>query len=69
MLTEKEKIIVRALCDNGLRQEAAAKSLFYHHNTVYYHRRRIKQKTGLDCCDFYDAIKLLSMIEGATVRV
>ena len=61
MLTEKEKSVVRALCDNGLRQNEAARALYYHHNTIYYYRCRIKTKTGLDCCDFYDAIKLLDM--------
>ena len=61
MLSEKEKTVIRALCDNGLRQNDAARSLFHHHNTIYYHRRQIKAKTGLDCCNFYDAIKLLAM--------
>lgn len=61
MLTEKEKRVIRALCNNGLRQEGAAKELFYHHNTIYYYRRRIEKKTGLNCCNFYDAVKLLAM--------
>jgi sugar diacid utilization regulator len=61
MLTEKEKSVIRALCDHGLRQSEAAQALFFHHNTIYYHRRQIQAKTGLDCCDFYDAVKLLAM--------
>lgn len=63
MLSEKEKSVVRALCDHGLRQNDAAKALYHHHNTIYYHRRQIQAKTGLDACDFYDAMKLLAMCE------
>lgn len=61
MLSEKEKLVIKAMCDNGLSQERAARAMFHHRNTIYYQRRKIKAKTGLDICNFYDAVKLLAM--------
>ena len=61
-LTDKEKAVVWAICRHDLSPSAAAGELFYCRNSIDYQARRIRQKTGLDPKNFYDAIRLLEMI-------
>ena len=61
MLNETDILILRAMFRNNLRAYRVAKDLFYARSTVDYHIYRIKEITGLDCRDFYDAIKLLEI--------
>lgn len=57
------KDIIRGMCNNGLNVSATARALHYHKNTMFYNLRKIKKLTGLDPRDFYDAQKLLEMID------
>lgn len=62
-MTDIDKKIIRAMCDNDLSASRAAKALFYTRQNVYRHIDEIRFETGLDCLKFYDAIKLLEMIK------
>lgn len=62
-MTDIDKKIIRAMCDNDLSASRTAKSLFYTRQNVYLHIDAIIDETGLDCRKFYDAIKLLKMIK------
>ena len=61
-LTTKQRCIVWALCRNDLKVKPAAGELFYGKSSLAYQIEKIKEKTGLDPRNFYDAIKLLAMI-------
>lgn len=63
MLNEKEKEVVRAAARHDMRWTRVAGALGMHRNTVLYRCGRIKSKTGLDPCKFYDLIKLLEMVK------
>ncbi len=61
-LTTKERCVVWALCRNDLRTKPAAVDLFYNPGSLIYQVEKIKEKTGLDPRNFYDAIELLEII-------
>lgn len=61
ILTEKEKLIIFSLAQNGLKRKRVAKELFHHPNAITYHVERIRMKTGLNPMDFYDMIKLVEL--------
>lgn len=62
-LTEKEKETIFAMAENRLSCTRAAKELFYNPMTIRERCFRIRKKTGLDCREFYDVVKLLEMIK------
>ena len=61
-LNTYDKVVVWVMCRNGLKIGKASEELYYHRNSVLRRIERIKEKTGLDLRDFYDAVKLLAMI-------
>ena len=63
MLKEKDKRIILALADNGMKWKTAAKSLGMHWNTVRYRLGMIYDRTGLDPRNFYDLHKLVQMVK------
>lgn len=62
-MTEYEKKVILALADKNMNVSAAARKVKYHRNTVVYHIERIKDKTGLNPCNFFDLLKLLKMVQ------
>lgn len=61
-LTTYDKVVIWAMCRNGLNVSRATKDLYYCRSSVACRVERIKEKTGLNLKDFYDATKLLAMI-------
>ena len=61
MLKEKDKAIILALADNGMKWKVAARAIDMHYNSVAYRMDRIYDKTGLDPRNFYDLHKLVEM--------
>ena len=64
MLKDKDKRIILALADNGMKAKAAARQLNMHYNIVYRHMDDIYMQTDLDPRDFYDLQELVRMVEG-----
>lgn len=62
MFTDKEKEVIAAMCRNDLNISRAAKDIYVARGTIDYQLGKVKEKTGLDCRRFMDAVKLLSMI-------
>lgn len=61
-LSTRERCIVWAMCRNDLKMLPSAKELYYaSHSCLTYQLDKIKEKTGLDPRNFYDAMKLLEM--------
>lgn len=63
-LTDADKAVIIALCNNDLNTQRAAKESHYHENSIRYRARQIKTKTGLDCRNFFDAVQLLEIALG-----
>lgn len=63
-MDERDKAIIIALAEHNMRIGEAAEAVFMHRNTVVYHFEKIKRLTGLDPRNFYDLIKLVSMVTG-----
>ena len=68
MLSDADKEIILTLADNNMNISSTAKSLFMHRNTVVYHLGKVKKVTGLDPMNFYDLIKLVSLINPQKLR-
>ena len=67
MLKDKDKRIILALADNGMKAKAAARQLNMHYNIVYRHMDEIYMQTDLEPRNFYDLLKLVEMVkEGDT---
>ena len=67
MLKDKDKQIILALADNGMKWKVAAREIDMHHNTVNYCLGKIYDNTGLDPRNFYDLHELVQMVkEGDT---
>lgn len=64
MLTTRQKEIILALADNGMRIRRAADAMYCNHAGLYHHMNNIKDRTGLDPRDFWDLIKLVEMVKG-----
>ena len=64
-LTDSEIKTIIALARNGLSKGRVAKERYYSWNSIDSQTKKIKQKTGLDPCDYYDMGKLLDKIGGA----
>ena len=62
MFSDKEREVIAAMCRNDLSQNRAAKDIYVARGTVEYHIKKVREKTGLDCRHFMDAVRLLSMI-------
>ena len=62
MLKDKDKAIILAMADNGMKWKVAAREIDLHPNTVNYRLGRIYDKTGLDPRNFYDLHKLVEMV-------
>lgn len=63
-LTDSEILTILALARNGLNKGKVAKERYYSWNSIDSQAKKIKQKTGLDPCDYYDMGKLLGLIGG-----
>lgn len=63
-LTDSEILTILALSRNGLSKGRVAKERYYSWNSVNSQTKAIKEKTGLDPCDYYDMGKLLELIGG-----
>lgn len=58
-LTEKEKDAIWAMASCDMLVTEVSRALKVHRNTIVYRLMRIKEKTGLDPCRFYDLVELL----------
>ena len=58
-MNDLEAKIIVALADNGLRAEAAAKTIPMARSSLMYRVRKIYKETGRDAFDFYDMCWLL----------
>ena len=56
-----ENLILNALANNNLSKAKASRELYMHRNTVDYQVKKIKAKTGLNPCNFWDLVKLLGL--------
>ena len=63
MLKDKDKRIILALADNGMKAKPAARQLNMHYNIVYRHMDEIYMQTDLDPSNFYDLHKLVQMVK------
>lgn len=63
-MTYTEREIILAFAKNNMNARATARDLFYHTNTVYKRLVKIKEKYGLDPCNFYDLIKMVYIASG-----
>lgn len=66
MLKDKDKAIILALADNGMKWKPAARSINLHYNTVAYRMDRIYDRTGLDPRNFYDLQELVEIVKEET---
>lgn len=62
MLSEKDKKIILAVADNGMKWKTTARSMGLHWNSVLYRFEKIYDQTGLDPRNFYDLYKLVEMV-------
>ena len=65
-LSERQKEIILAMADNDMRVLRAARAMYCCNSGLYGHFERIKEQTGLDPMKFYDLVKLVEMVKGAT---
>ena len=63
MPKDKDKQIILALADNGMKWKVDARAIDIHPNTVSYRLGRIYDNTGLDPLNFYDLHKLVQMVK------
>ena len=63
MLKEKDKTIILALADCGMKYKPAARAINLHYNTVAYRMDIIYLETGLDPRNFYDLHELVQMVK------
>lgn len=69
-MSDKEKEIVKKICDCDMNLSLVARELYMHRNTIVYHCDRIKEKTGLNPLKFNDLVKLKDMVgEDAAVQI
>ena len=55
--------IIPILAETSLNMSAAANRLYIHKTTAKYHAEMIREETGLDPRNFYDLVRLLTMIQ------
>ena len=60
-LQEIEQQILQTLADNNINKAKTAKELFMHRNTLEYRMNKIREKTGLAPCIFWDLVELLGL--------
>ena len=63
-LTDLDVQVILAFAENNMNASQTSNSLFMHRNTVVYHLDKVKRKTGLDPCNFYDLMKLIEIERG-----
>ena len=61
-LTEVDKAILIAYAKNNMCISETARNSYWCRNTVVYHLERIKFKTDLNPCNFFQLVKLLKSI-------
>lgn len=61
-LTEKEKEIILAFADSGMKCLEASRRIYVSRDTVSYHLKKAKEKTGLNPFNFYDLVGLIGKI-------
>lgn len=62
-LTAVERETIVLMADLGMNVSRVAEEIHYSRQTVYDRLRNIKNKTGIDPCDFWGLHRLLSLIE------
>lgn len=63
-MTYTEREIILAFAKNNMNAMATARDTYYHANTIYKHLAKIKEKYGLDPCNFYDLVKIVYIANG-----
>lgn len=61
-LTEVDKDILIAYAKNNMCTSETARNSYWCRNTIVYHLERVKSKTGLNPCNFFQLVKLLQNI-------
>ena len=67
-LNSKEKRILWALFRNNLNASAVSREMFFNPRTISYHLKKIKEKTGLDPRNFFDAVELFEILGDSTTN-
>lgn len=62
-MNDLEAKVIIALANNGLRAEAAAKTIPMHRKSLVYRVNKIYKETGLNAFDFHDMCWLLPKAE------
>ena len=68
MLKDKDKRLILAMADNGMKWRAAAREIGMHRNSAAYRLDKIFDNTGLDPRNFYDLHELVQMAEEAEIE-
>lgn len=63
-LTEKEKEIILAFADSGMKCLEASRRIYVSRDTVSYHLKKVKEKACLNPLNFYDLVELVRYING-----
>lgn len=61
-ISERGKQVISSMADNNMNQRASAVNLGITQPGVFDHICRIKERTGLDCRNFWDLVRLNEMI-------
>lgn len=61
-MNDKDKEVIKNLCDCNMNVTQTARVMFVHRNTVVYHIEKIREETNLDALRFYDLVKLREMV-------
>lgn len=62
-MNPRDKEIILAFADNGMRPSFTAKGHYLSHQGVDYHLRKVRANTGLDPRNFYQLYKLAMLIK------
>ena len=61
-MNNKEKEVIRNLCDCNMNVSQTARVMHCHRNTVEYYMEKIRKSTGLEPLRFYDLVKLRELV-------
>ena len=61
-MNPRDKEIVLAFAENGMRPSFAAKGHYLSHQGVEYHLRKVRANTGLDPRNFFQLYRLATLI-------
>jgi carbohydrate diacid regulator len=66
ILDDRKRAIILEMAEQNMNTAAVARKMYFHRNAAVYHFDKIQDITGLDPRNFYDLVKLVKMVKGAT---